>query len=261
VCPAALGISPNLPSNLAVTSARRPEAAERLRKPIEVMIVCRAELLMLGLERLLSQTPEMRVFTYSKLPASVASEAGAPELPGEHPSGVAGTRPTRVAILSDRQTPDPVAECERLMESFADEVVLLSSRPDMSVLVGCMGAGARSFVMEGDRPEVLLAAVRSAARQRTFIGQRSLEVLVEWLAGQERAHAGAGRRGKDHDLLKLLAEGRSTGDIAERLGIAPKTVRNRLSELYRRLGVRSRAAAVRLAEERGLLDPTDRRRH
>jgi len=38
------------------------------------------------------------------------------------------------------------------------------------------------------------------------------------------------------------------------MGIAPKTVRNRSSLLYRRLGVRSRAQAVRIAEERGLLD-------
>jgi DNA-binding NarL/FixJ family response regulator len=120
-----------------------------------------------------------------------------------------------------------------------------------------MAAGARSFVMEGDGPDVLLAAVRSAARGRTFMGQRTLELLVEWLGGQERGRPSAARR-RDADLLRLLAEGRSTGDIAERLGIAPKTVRNRLSALYRRLGVRSRAAAVRLAEERGMLDPTDR---
>jgi DNA-binding CsgD family transcriptional regulator len=89
------------------------------------------------------------------------------------------------------------------------------------------------------------------------MGQRTLELLVEWLAGQERARTGKGRRGKDDDLLLLLAEGRSTSEIADRLGIAPKTVRNRLSELYRRLGVHSRSAAVRLAEERGLLDPKD----
>ena len=65
-----------------------------------------------------------------------------------------------------------------------------------------------------------------------------------------------GRPGNDQDgdLLRLLAEGRTTADIAQALGVAPKTVRNRASMLYKRLGVHNRAAAVRLAEQRGLLD-------
>src|SRR5207249_923233 len=169
-------------------------------------------------------------------------------------------RQVRVALLSDRNAPDLVGDCERLLEGFVDEVVVISGHPDIGSILGCMGAGARCFVMEGDPPEELFAAVRSGAERRTYVGRRTLEILVEWLAEQERPELRRARRGEDRDLLRLLAEGRSTGDIAERLGVAPKTVRNRLSKLYRSLGVRSRAAAVRLAEERGLLDPSARRR-
>ena len=50
------------------------------------------------------------------------------------------------------------------------------------------------------------------------------------------------------------AGGHTTAEIAGVLGVAPKTVRNRSSLLYRRLGVRSRSQAVRVAEVRGLLD-------
>jgi DNA-binding NarL/FixJ family response regulator len=221
------------------------------------MVVCRAELLLLGLERLLAQSQDVKVFTYSALPTEppAGSDAG----PADRVRAD-GKSPIRVALLSDRQARDVVADCERILESFADEVVLLSSRPDMSLLLGCMAAGARSFVMEGDRPEILLTAIRSAARHRTYMGQRTLDLLVDWLAAQERARGAQARGSRDDDLLRLLAEGRSTADIAERLGIAPKTVRNRTSQLYRRLGVRTRAAAVRLAEQKGLLDPSDRRR-
>jgi DNA-binding NarL/FixJ family response regulator len=221
-----------------------------------VLIVCKAELLMLGLERLLSQAEDLKVYTYSRVPTYVRT-SGSRRQPG---GGFRVQTPTRVALLSDRDNPEAAAAAAELLESVADEVVLLSSRPDMDVLVGCMGAGTRAFVMEGDGPEVLLAAVRAAAGHRTYMGQRTLDLLVEWLAGQERTTARAGRSGADVDLLRLLAEGRSTDDIASRLGIAPKTVRNRLSKLYRRLGVRSRSAAVRLAEDRGLLDPGDRGR-
>jgi DNA-binding NarL/FixJ family response regulator len=217
-----------------------------LRRPIEVVIVCRAELLLLGLERLLTTAPDFKVFTYSTLSDAASGSVPTPQ---STPSG-----DPRVILLSDRQADEPVRQCELALESLADEVVLLSSRPDLDVLVGCMAAGARAYVMEGDPPQTLMAAVRSAAAGKTFAGQRTLDLLVDWLAQQERMRRG--RRGADRDgeLLRLLAEGRTTADIGRVLGLAPKTVRNRASQLYRRLGVRNRAAAVRLAEERGLLD-------
>jgi DNA-binding NarL/FixJ family response regulator len=203
---------------------------------------------MLGLERLLSQVPDLRVFTYSRLP-----DTGPPP-PAGNPVAPRGAGPVRVALLSDRRAPDVVGECERALGSFAHEAVLLWGSHDMSVLTGCMGAGARAFAMEGDPPSVLTSAIRSAAAGTTFIGQRALDALVDWLAYDQRARGGGEAKRRDLDLLRLLAEGRTTADIAERLGLAPKTVRNRASRLYRRLGVHSRAAAVRLAEERGLLD-------
>jgi DNA-binding NarL/FixJ family response regulator len=205
---------------------------------IEVTIVCRAELLLLGLERLLVQVPDFKVFTYSRLPEG-----------DNRPSRTV----TTVVILSDRQSPDVVSECERAFE-LADGVVLLWGSNDLGVLTATMAAGARAFVMEGDPPHVLTAAIRSAARGSTYVGQRALDVLVDWLAHQERAHGGESRRGSEDKLLRLLAEGRSTAEIAERLGVAPKTVRNRASKLYRRLGVHSRAGAVKVAEQRGLLE-------
>jgi DNA-binding NarL/FixJ family response regulator len=231
---------------MSVTTVRPPatEAPPRPHAAIEVLIVCRAELLMLGLERLLSQSPDMRVFTYSQLPES-QPDANNQDRPG------LGSGPVRVALISDRRAPDVVSDCEQALESIADEVVLLWGSHDMSVLTGCMGAGVRGFAMEGDPPAVLTAAIRSAAAGTTFVGQRAMEAIVDWLAYEHRSRSGEAEQ-RDLDLLRLLAEGRTTADIAERLGLAPKTVRNRASRLYRRLGVHSRAAAVRLAEERGL---------
>jgi DNA-binding NarL/FixJ family response regulator len=80
-----------------------------------------------------------------------------------------------------------------------------------------------------------------------------LALLLDWHRAERRPAEERARK-RDRDLLGLLAAGASTRAIAARLGIAPKTVRNRASLLYRRLGVRSRAEAARVAEERGLLD-------
>jgi DNA-binding NarL/FixJ family response regulator len=233
-----------------MSGARTPAGAGTPNERIDVMIVCRSELLILGLERLLSRSTDFAVRTYTKLPERRAQpEAGGEAEPRKR-------RGLRVAIMSDRQSGDVVAECERLLDSFVDEVVLLLSRPNVDHMLGCMGIGVRAFVMEGERPETLVSAVRSVARHETYVGQQTLDLLVDWLA-ERRSGEGRRKRDRDRDLLRLLAEGRSTSEIAEWMQLAPKTVRNRVSTLYRRLGVHSRAAAVRMAEERGLLDPRD----
>jgi DNA-binding NarL/FixJ family response regulator len=235
-----------------VSATRRYRAARTPQQPIAVSIVCRSELLLIGLERLLSQEPDLEVFTYSKPPTE-----GEPAL--RPPKGAPGRRVgPRVVVLSDRGGADIGADCRLALESLGDQVVLLSSRPDVSDLLTAMGAGTRCFVTEVEGPEVLLASIRAAARHRTYMSQQDLELVVEWLAEKEQPGVVRDRR-RENELLRLLAEGRSTNEIARSLGIAPKTVRNRVSKLYRRLGVHSRAAAVRLAEERGMLDPTDRR--
>jgi PAS domain S-box-containing protein len=59
--------------------------------------------------------------------------------------------------------------------------------------------------------------------------------------------------GRQHEILLLLAEGRSTREIAERLVISQDTVRNHIRELLRRLRVHSRIAAIAAARQQGLL--------
>jgi DNA-binding NarL/FixJ family response regulator len=59
--------------------------------------------------------------------------------------------------------------------------------------------------------------------------------------------------GRERDLLTFLANGRTNAQIAERLQLSPHTVKDYASSLYRKLGARNRAEAVRLAGELGLL--------
>jgi PAS domain S-box-containing protein len=63
----------------------------------------------------------------------------------------------------------------------------------------------------------------------------------------------AGLTPRQHEVLVLLDEGCSTAEIATELGVSPETVRNHLREVFRRLGVRSRIAALATARRYGLL--------
>jgi DNA-binding NarL/FixJ family response regulator len=197
-----------------------------------VVLVCRAQLLRLGLERVL---------------------AGAGHDVQSHETLFAPPEPAAVGVLCERELGDLEASCREALETLAWELVVVFRRPTPEAMLECLSAGARGFAAEHDAPAELIAATQAAARSEYHMSAGMLALLLDWhrsqrLPREERARA------RDRDLLGLLAAGAGTSVIAERLGIAPKTVRNRSSLLYRRLGVRSRAEAARLAEERGLLD-------
>jgi DNA-binding NarL/FixJ family response regulator len=146
-----------------------------------------------------------------------------------------------------------VAVCRQLSESLADRIVVVLARPEVDVMLDALGAGASGFVAEQDGERDLVGAVRRVARGEYHLSAALLALLLDWHRLQ-RVTRSDRTRARERDLLALLAQGRSIDEIARRLQVAPKTVRNVSSGLYRRLGVRSRAQAVRIAEERGLLD-------
>jgi DNA-binding NarL/FixJ family response regulator len=199
------------------------------RQPIDVMLVCVPEVLRLGLARLLSQVPGLSVRATGELPRAAAG-------------------PAAVAVLCERGLGDVAAACATARDHVADEVVLALEQPDVHLMLDCVAAGACAFVVEGDGTAELTAAVRAAASGDHFVTPALLGLLLA-LHRAQRTGPDA-----DRDLLRLLAGGRPIAEIAGVLGISPKTVRNRSSLLYRRLGVRSRAQAIEVAERRGLLD-------
>lgn len=195
----------------------------------EVQLVCRPELLRLGLERLLAQDSGLTVTSHSTLPAESATAA--------------------VAVLCERGAGDLAAAVTSVLDRAGREVVVVLAVPDVHTLLDCVAAGASGFVLEGDARTDMLAAVRGAAARECFVSPSLLGLLLAFHRALRSRPGGA-----DRALLRLLAGGRPTVEIAGVLGVAPKTVRNRSSRLYRRLGVRSRAQAVEAAERRGLLD-------
>jgi two-component system response regulator DesR len=201
---------------------------ERLR----VVLVCASEILRLGLERVLAHDRTLSVRAHRRLEA-VRS-------------------PADVVVLCERGLADVAATCAAAAERLDAGVVLVTRDTDPHVVLDCLAAGVTGFVAEGDPAQHLRAAGFAAAAGDYHMGPLMLRLLLDWQRGERRRP----RTTDDAErvLLALLASGHSIGEIAGALGVAPKTVRNRASLLYRRLGVRSRAQAVRVAEARGLLD-------
>jgi DNA-binding NarL/FixJ family response regulator len=119
-------------------------------------------------------------------------------------------------------------------------VVVLTEGHDVDLLLDCVRAGAVGYVpgaLDADRLRRIVRAVseREAVVPRSMV----LELLLELRGRGDGADALTTR---ESQVLGMLRRGHSTAEIADRLVIAPVTVRRHISELVRKLGVEDRAA-------------------
>lgn len=128
-------------------------------------------------------------------------------------------------------------------------VLLLTMHAGQDAVLRGLAAGAAGYVLKDAEPEDVLGAVRQVARGGLVVGAGAVAPVRAQLDGADALPELAER---DRELLDLLAQGLTTSAIALRLGVAPKTVRNRLSALYAALGVSDRSGALLRARSAGL---------
>jgi DNA-binding NarL/FixJ family response regulator len=110
-------------------------------------------------------------------------------------------------------------------------------------------SGARSILVDGQYTRAdLLDAVRATAAGHSRISPAPLSVLVDHVQTRP-AELGPGSfrqplTRRELDIMELLAAGEANGAIADRLQLAEKTVRNRVSQIYLKLHVSSRTEAI-----------------
>jgi|SRR5579875_262147 len=121
-------------------------------------------------------------------------------------------------------------------------VVLAATRNDDD-LIDAVRAGAIGYLPGGVSPDVLRRIVAAATAKEAVVPRAMvLELLLELRGGGAGADALTNREAQ---VLGMLRRGHSTTAIAQRLQIAPVTVRRHISELVHKLGVENRAALVR----------------
>lgn len=133
-------------------------------------------------------------------------------------------------------------------------VVFLSANTEPAIVFAALAAGATGYLSKDANRSAICDAIAAAARGETVLSPD----LQTGLAGQIRLHAGQGDRivlsPREREVLALTAQGRSAREIATQLFLAPTTVKTHLQNLYEKLGVSDRAAAVAEAMRRGLLE-------
>jgi DNA-binding NarL/FixJ family response regulator len=158
-------------------------------------------------------------------------------------------RPT-VTLLDHRM---PVADGLDMLERIAEltRVLMLTSDGSSEVVQLALARGAQGFVTHAElQPGELARAVREVASGRGWLSPDAAGVAVGRLRARAEAEAATrvrfGLTRRERQLVELLVEGLSNAEIARRLVVAEKTVKNHLNHVYAKLGVTSRGQAVAL---------------
>ncbi len=133
-------------------------------------------------------------------------------------------------------------------------IVLTMFRDDDSVFA-VMRAGARGYVLKGADQAVLLRAVRAVANGESLFSPEIAARLIQFFANLKPAASlelFPELTGREREILALIAQGATNAEIAEKLVISMKTVRNHVSNIFSKLQVADRAQAAIRAREVGL---------
>jgi DNA-binding NarL/FixJ family response regulator len=112
-------------------------------------------------------------------------------------------------------------------------------------------AGARGVITEDKPGEVVLRAIRKVHDGELWFERHLLERTVSRSISPERRHAAL--TGREREIVALIAEGLKNREIARRLHITAKTVRNHLTSIFSKIGVTDRLALLVHASQLGLV--------
>ena len=166
-------------------------------------------------------------------------------------------------VLMDLRMPgiDGLSAIERLSaEQPGVAVVILTTFNEDDLMLRGLRAGARGYLLKDTSREALFNAIRAAARGETLLKP---EIMARVLAlakhptpappPERSAGPGPALTGRELEVLAAAARGERSKEIALQLGISERTVKAHLDSIYNKLGVDSRAAAVSVAMQRGLI--------
>jgi len=210
---------------------------------ISVLIADDQTLFRVGLARLLSEDERVRIV-------------------GQAADGVEAVKLAHTlkpdVVLMDLRMPnlDRIEATRQFVaENPETRVVLLTTFEADNHVIQALKVGARGYILKDSRPESIISSIIAVvAGERVMAGavaNRVLEMLTGTSTPKEFYD---GLTAREIEILRLLASGMANKQIAYRLKISEKTVRNHVSNMYEKLNIFDRSQAVLYAVRKGLVE-------
>jgi NarL family two-component system response regulator YdfI len=189
------------------------------------------------------------------------------ELVGEAADGVAAIHLVSElepdVVMMDLRMPamDGFKAIEQIRATFPRiAIIVLTTYDDDELMLRSLQAGVRGYLLKDSGLEMVLQAIERAARGEMLLQPELMQRVLDY-ASRRSAAATSPVSGnndiqlteREREVLTGIAAGERSKEIGARLGIARRTVESYLNSIYLKLNVDSRAAAVAVAIEHGLL--------
>lgn len=162
-------------------------------------------------------------------------------------------------ILMDLQMPgmDGITAIDHLRREHPEiAIVILTTFNEDELMLRGLQAGARGYLLKDSDRQTLLDTITAAARGDTLLKPEILSrvlALQQATAALSRENEESPLTDRELEVLRAVALGERNKEIAYKLGISERTVKAHLTSIYNKFGVDSRAAAVAIATQNGLL--------
>ena len=167
-------------------------------------------------------------------------------------------------VLMDLRMPgmDGLTAIEKLRSSLPGvAVVILTTFNEDELMLRGLRAGARGYLLKDTDRNTLFNTIRAAARGETLVKPdimaRVLSQASSQISGKENTGVAVELTERENEVLQAVARGERSKEVAVHLGISERTVKAHLASIYSKLGVDSRAAAIAIAAQKGLLPPLE----
>jgi DNA-binding NarL/FixJ family response regulator len=225
-----------------------PEPAERLgMKTVRILVADDHDIIRRGLKQLLA----------SRVGWEVCGEAKT----GREAVALAEQLKPDIVVM-DISMPDlnGLEAARKIHKLFPKAGILILTLHFSDQLVrDIVEAGARAYIMKSDADRDLVSAVEALANHRTFFTARAAEMLLNGFANQNsvadpEAHLRNRLTPREREIVQLLAEGKSSKEVAVALGISVKTAETHRANIMRKLEMHSVSEIVRYAVKNQIIE-------
>jgi NarL family two-component system response regulator YdfI len=159
-------------------------------------------------------------------------------------------------VLMDLRMPgmDGLTAIEKLhIEQPQIAVVILTTFNEDDLMMRGLRAGAKGYLLKDTDRETLFNTLRAAARGETLLKPEIMARVLSSIGEAQGAQEIVELTAREQEVLRGVAQGERSKEIALRLGITERTIKAHLASIYNKLGVDGRAAAIAVAAQKGWL--------